>query len=248
MALAAGPSSVGLRGDVAAHVAAGQPQPPQRRDHHVGEVLAHAAAGGQRLVDGRVDPRGVGRVLEAAMDRAHDRAGGGQRIGLAARGRAQAVDEVEQRRRPGGKEARLAEVPVLAAIAPAVDDRPGLRAECRWQRPRRVDLHLRPGSDRQLRVAAGDVEVVHPVAEEVAVGEHPGPRRDLDLELQAALRAVGGRPHPQLHHALADRRGVGEPGDVADRVMRGHGGGLREIIPPMPARSDRRRTAGGRRR
>ena len=124
IALSAGSSAAAARGDVAAHVAARQPEPAQRRQHHVGEVLAHAAAGGERLVDRRVHARGVGSVLETAVHGVHHRARRGEWIGLPRRHRPQRLDKGQQRRRPGGEVARLAEVPVVPAGVPAVHGGP----------------------------------------------------------------------------------------------------------------------------
>lgn len=72
---------------------------------------------------------------------------------------------------------------------------------------------------------AGQIEVVHPVAEEIEVGEDAGAWLQVHLELQAALPAARGGTHAQFHHALADGRGVGEARRVPNRVVGGHSTG-----------------------
>ena len=113
--------------------------------------------------------------------------------------------EIQQRGRPGREVARLPEVPFVAACGPLVHRQPRVAWQRLGQRSRRVQLHLGARDDQQLRMTTRDVEVVDPIAEEVAVGEDARPRLHFHLELQAALRTTGGRPHAQFHHRLADR-------------------------------------------
>ena len=67
---------VSLMEQIAAHVAARDAEPPDQRDHDVGEVLADAAARGQRIVDRRIDARALRAVLEAGV---HIASSGGAR-------------------------------------------------------------------------------------------------------------------------------------------------------------------------
>lgn len=108
------------------------------------------------------------------MDGGHHLADGGQRIGRTARNAAETVEELEQRRREGGEAARLTEVPVLTCGLPAVDRGPGIRRQRRRQRPWRIDLHLRSRGDGDVQVTSRDVDVVHPVAEDIAAPAHIG--------------------------------------------------------------------------
>ena len=65
---------------------------------------------------------------------------------------------------------------------------------------------------------AGDVKVVHVVAEMIVVGEYAAPGAYGERKGEAMLLAVGARVHARLHDALADAAGVAEAGEVADGV------------------------------
>ena len=105
-----------------------------------------------------------------------------------------------------------------------VELRPGIDAQPIGQRRRSRALDERFGGHRQPRMAAGDVEVMHDVAVVILVHHHARRRRRAEPELDAALRPVAARLHARLHHALGDRRVVGEPGDVPDGVVHGVSG------------------------
>ncbi len=96
---------------------------------------------------------------------------------------------------------------------------PGGVGQAIGQRLPRAHRHQRFGGDRQPPVPAGHVEVVHDVAEKVAVGERAHARHGGQFEAQAVLRAVGARLHPHFHDAFADRRRVRKPRDVMNRVL-----------------------------
>src|SRR5580658_508273 len=53
---------------IAAHVARGQFERPQARDHQVRKILAHAAAGFQHFIHGRSDGGGAAIVVELSED------------------------------------------------------------------------------------------------------------------------------------------------------------------------------------
>ncbi len=65
----------------------------------------------------------------------------------------------------------------------------------------------------------GDVEVVDGVAEVVVVGEHTRALRRGHVESQAVLTVELERLHAELHHTLADRRGVDEAGEMANEIL-----------------------------
>lgn len=145
-----------------------------------------------------------------------------ERVGGALGERTELAGEPDERLAPFGEVAGLAEVPVVAAIGPLVHLAPGRHAERGGPLRRRVELHLCACRDGQARVAPRQIEVMHPVAEEIPVGEDTRSRLQVHLELQAALRRVRRRSHAQLHHALAHGRGVGEAGQMPDGVVGGH--------------------------
>ena len=67
-------------------------------------------------------------------------------------------------------------------------------------------------------VLAGNIEVLHVVAEVVAIAEDAAAGADGERKGEAVLVEVGARVHARLHDALADGVRVAEAGEVADGV------------------------------
>ena len=77
------------------------------------------------------------------------------------------------------------------------------------------------GGDFHLRVVAGDIEVVHGVAHEIAVLHDVGGGADVELKAEQTLQSFAAGLQTDFHDALADGRLVGEGGGVEDRVNHG---------------------------
>ena len=74
------------------------------------------------------------------------------------------------------------------------------------------------GGDFDFLVGAGNVEVMHDVAGEIAILRDIGGRIDVEVEAEAALVGFAARLHAYFHDALAHRGLVAEGGRVSDGI------------------------------
>ena len=155
------------------------------------------------LVDRRVDARGAGHVFEvveeALVQLLHEHAADRRA------GRPPSAGPAASRAGVSTRTAGQQHLPVVAAstMASRACHASGER-KC-GNVGQRLLLHHRLGHDDELVVLAGNVEVLHVVAEVIAIAEDAAARADGEREGEAVLVRVGARMHARLHDALADR-------------------------------------------
>ena len=203
-----------VRVDVAGDVACRDPELPQQRDGHVGEVLAHALGVAPHGVGVGVHAGDAGFVGDPFGDPAQDLPGCGiGRLGglahllghglelLAGRGQGRGRDVL----RLGVEQVR---VPQLLPAHP-------LDVSLRSRGA--VHVHSGRGAHLEHGVAVGDVEIGHAGAEVVDVVVDRGRRRlHGQLGRDDVLLVVADRGHARLVVRARDRALVGVAGDVID--------------------------------
>ena len=139
-----------------------------QRDHDVRKILADALMGLQRIVDRRIDARGVRRVVEIFVDRGIDFLQQRQRI--AAPLELKFVAQAEKHFRWLRVVARKQHFPIIAVRDQFIEFAPGALLDVFDVEARKhVDGGF--GDDFDGIVLAGNVEVVHGVAIEIAETE-----------------------------------------------------------------------------
>ena len=205
---------------IAGNVAAGNLEAcAHEREHDVREVLADASALLDGDVDGRVGGGGPRHVIEPTVEALVQFMQQHERIVAAAY--FELVGKREQARRGFGELAGKQELPVVAVAHHAVELGPGVRRQER--RDGKCFFHFDQAfrHDHELLVRAGNVEVVHVIAEVVAVTEDAAARRDGKLKGEAALVFVGTGVHARFHDGFADLVRVHEFCKVANGVVHG---------------------------
>ena len=109
-------------------------------------------------------------------------------------------------------------LPVVAGLDQVVESLPGVGREKAGHVGQRLLFDDGLGDDDQLIVLAGNVEVLHVVAQVVAIAEDAAARADGEREGEAVLAGVGARVHARLHDALADGVRVAEAREVPDGI------------------------------
>ena len=178
--------------DVAAHVTRRHAHGSRHGDEEMREVLAHAGAQRQDIVDRAVDVGHRAVVREIAADGERQLF---QRL-LDRRGRRWIGDGVTARELSNA-------VDLSYRRAKAKEVVHQLLARVRIQRD--AGFHCGAADDAQSRVRADQVEIVHMVAEAVLVGACFQTVAQLELEIEASLAVAVHRPQPDLHHRLRDR-------------------------------------------
>jgi hypothetical protein len=109
-------------------------------------------------------------------------------------------------------------LPVVAGFDQLVERLPGVGRQKAGTSGSDLLLDDRLGDDDQLVVLAGNVEVLHVVAQVVAIAEDAAARADRERKREAVLVGVGARVHARLHDALADGLRVAEARKVPDGI------------------------------
>ena len=84
---------------------------------------------------------------------------------------------------------------------------------------RRLHIHQGVGDDGKLFVPARHIEMMHHVAQIIAIILHARLGLHRQLEREAALRTVRAGLHARLHQAFADVRAVAEFCQMADGII-----------------------------
>jgi hypothetical protein len=171
--------------EIAGDIAGRNPHVAQQGDHGVGKVLADALAADDGFVDGRVDARGAGHIFEVIEEALVQLLHQHQRI--VAAGDAHLLGQQRERRRLDGKGAGQQHLPVVAGLDHVVERAPGIGRQKRGHVGQHLLLHHRLGDDDQLVVLAGNVEVLHVVAQVVAIAEDAAARAHRERKRQAVL-------------------------------------------------------------
>ena len=200
----------------------------------MGEILADALPAFERDVDRRVDLGRARDVVEVLVDAVVELVQELQRV--VAAGHVQVVGQLVEQGGGGGELGREEEFPVVALVDHVVEIGPGIGREEGRDADGGLDLDEGLGDDDELAVLAGDVEVMDGVGEVVAVGEGAAPRRDGQVEGEAALLRVRARVHARFHHGFGDGLVVQELGEVADGV---EDGGLLACEKQIPFGNDK---------
>ncbi|MNN25031.1 hypothetical protein D3C81_1384860 [compost metagenome] len=183
--------------EIAADIAPGQPERAQAADHHLGEVLAHAAAQREGLQRGCVDLGNLGVILEIGVDAVHQVDGAGHHAHPGREAAPGVVAQVRVQRHIGRGEDEL---------GLGVERLAGAVAQpLRGLLPRRAAGRVEPGPARRQRDRAGrgqlhglvrhvEHEMQHVVAE--GIGAHVlvrGRRIDVGAVRAHGLPRVGRR-------------------------------------------------------
>jgi len=205
---------------VAADVACGQADGPAQADHHVGEILADAAAQAERLAHVRVSGGDGGLVAKPAVDEVHD----GERrlpgVGLCADDLAGERGEVAADVDEG---ARLEEIVTISETRAVAEGRERARGGGGVERGGVGSLDFGVCLDDELGVRGGDFEGVDGVEVEIQARAEAGGGLDREPKRESALpRGVGGL-EADFVETVAYRRAVGVPGAMHDLQLHGRG-------------------------
>ncbi len=174
------------------------------------EVLADTGLVGEGEVDGGVHLGGLGLVVEVLVDLLIELMQDHQRIVTAMD--VEGAGEVFERIGRLGELAWEQHLPEVTLFHQMIELGPGVGREEGGNPRGGLNLDEGFGHDDQLRMLAGNVEVMDVVGEVVAVAEDTTARADGEVKGETALILVAARVHTRLHHAFADGIAVEELG------------------------------------
>ena len=158
--------------EIAGNVAGGNAHMAQQGNHGVGKILADTFAADDGFINGRVDARGAGHVFEVIEEPLVQFLHQHQRI--VAAGYAHLLGQQDQRRSFHGKGRGQQHLPVIAGLDQLIESAPGIGSEKAGNVGHCLLLHDRLGDDDQLIVLAGNIEMLHVVAQMIAIAERRG--------------------------------------------------------------------------
>ena len=157
---------------ITGHVAGGNPDMPQQRNHGVSKVLANPFAAHDGIVDGRIDTCRPGNVFEVVEESLVDLVDEHKRV--VAPGYAELRSQQGQRRSLDGKGAGKKHFPEVASFDQFVQSSPRVGSKKAWYIRQRLLLDDGFGDEDKLGMFARNVKVldvvplVVPIAEDAA--------------------------------------------------------------------------------
>ena len=201
---------------ITGHVAGGNPDMPQQRNHGVSKVLANPFAAHDGIVDGRIDTCRPGNVFEVVEESLVDLVDEHKRV--VAPGYAELRSQQGQRRSLDGKGAGKKHFPEVASFDQFVESSPRVGSKEAWYIRQRLLLDDGFGDEDKLGMFARNVKVLDVVALVVPIAEDAATRTHGERKSEAMLVGIGTGVHARLHDALADGLRVAIAREVPDGV------------------------------